>query len=193
MRTDLQLITDWVPQGARVIDLGCGEGALLRTLREEKNIQGMGIEIDPDNVIACVKNGVNVLQSNIEQGLGGFADQSFDVAVLSQTIQAIHTTEHTLREMARVARELIITLPNFGYWKQRLQLLWGRMPVSKALPYQWFDTPNVRYCTIDDFDVLCGTLGLNVLERIVLDGANQKINILPNFLGAVALYRLSRH
>lgn len=191
MRADLAIIHGWVPQGARVLDLGCGEGLLIKSLIEDKSVQGYGVEINHHNVVKCVTNGVNVIQADMEQGLQGFADQSFDVAVLSQTLQAIHTTEATLREMMRVAKTLFITLPNFGYWKQRWQLMLGRMPVSKALPYQWFNTPNVRYCTLDDFVLLCAALNLQVLERQVLDDEGKSVRYLPNLLGAVAVYRLA--
>lgn len=192
MRADLAIIESFIPRGARVLDLGCADGALLRDLALHKAVVGYGVEISPDNVVRCIENEVNVLQVDLEQGLQGFGDQYFDVAILSQTIQAIHTTEATLREMMRVAKEAIVTLPNFGYWKQRAQLMMGRMPVSKALPYQWFNTPNVRYCTIDDFDLLCRALGFAILDAVVLDDEGNKISVLQNLRGAVAVFRLGK-
>jgi len=186
-RADFAAIAQWVAAGARVLDLGCGDGALFKYLKRERDITGYGVEIDDANVLACVKNGVNVVQRNLERGLREFDDQSFDYVILSQTLQAMRNGERILHEMLRVGREGIVTFPNFGYWRNRLHVLRGRMPVSENLPYQWFDTPNIHLCTLDDFERFCGERKIRILERKVLtDGAS--VNVMPNLLGALAIY-----
>jgi methionine biosynthesis protein MetW len=186
-RADFAAIAQWVASGARVLDLGCGDGALFKYLQRERDITGYGVEIDDANVLACVKNGVNVVQRNLERGLREFDDQSFDYVILSQTLQAMRNGERILHEMLRVGREGIVTFPNFGYWRNRLHVLRGRMPVSESLPYQWFDTPNIHLCTLDDFERFCGARKIRILERKVLtDGAS--VNVMPNLLGALAIY-----
>jgi methionine biosynthesis protein MetW len=190
--TETDQITGWVAQGARVLDLGCGDGGLLRRLWEQRQAPGYGVEIDDAKVLACLKNDVNVLQMDLEDGLATFADGSFDYVILSETLQAIHRQEPLLKEMLRVGREAIVSFPNFGYWKARIQIsLAGHMPVSKELPYQWYDTPNVHHCTLVDFEALCAKLGFRVLERVVLTGG-APVSVLPNLLGALALYRVTR-
>lgn len=191
-RTDFAAIASWIPEGARVLDLGCGDGALLAYLKETRGVSGYGIENDEASIVACIKNGVNVIQVNLEAGMNEIADQSFDVVVLSQTLQAIKRTEAVLAEMLRVGREAIVTFPNFGYWRHRTQIaLGGKMPVSEDLPYQWYDTPNVHLFTIADFDQFCSERKYRVLNRAVLsNGREQKI--LPNLLGELALYRFTR-
>ena len=158
MRPDLAAIVHWVPQGARVLDLGCGDGALLRSLWQQREAPGYGVEIDDESVLECVANDVNVLQVDLESGLSLFADGSFDCVILSETLQTIHRTEFLLREMLRVGREGIVSFPNFGHWNARLQIALGRMPVSSSLPYEWYETPNVHHCTITDFEDLCRRL-----------------------------------
>lgn len=190
LRSDLQKIANDIPPGAHVLDLGCGDGELLAYLAA-RGVSGYGVEIDVDNVIACVERGVDVIQGDLEAGLAGFADQSFDVVVLSQTIQAMKQTEQILLDMLRVGREAIVTFPNFGYWQNRLQIFWGRMPVSETIPYAWYDTPNLHLCMLGDFEALCAKNGIRVVERVVMDG-EQKITFLPNLLGSLALYRVSR-
>ena len=148
MRADLEAIARWVTPGSRVLDLGCGDGSLLRYLWQSNQAPGYGVEIDDASVLACVENDVNVLQVDLESGLSLFADQSFEYVILSQTLQAVRHTEGILREMARVGREAIVSFPNFGHWSARLQVLLGRMPVSESLPYEWYETPNVHHCTI---------------------------------------------
>ena len=143
-RPDFAAIAAWVQPGAKVLDLGCGDGSLLRYLRDARNIRGYGVEIDDANVLACLNNGVNVIQNDLESGLSGFESGSFDYVILSQTLQAMKHTEGIVREMLRVSREGIVSFPNFGYWKNRLQVVFGHMPVSETLPYQWFDTPNIH-------------------------------------------------
>ncbi len=190
LRSDLQKIANDIPPGAHVLDLGCGDGELLAYLAA-RGVSGYGVEIDVDNVIACVERGVDVIQGDLEAGLAGFADQSFDVVVLSQTIQAMKQTEQILLDMLRVGREAIVTFPNFGYWQNRLQIFWGRMPVSETIPYAWYDTPNLHLCMLGDFEALCAKNGIRVVERVVMDG-EQEITFLPNLLGSLALYRVSR-
>jgi methionine biosynthesis protein MetW len=143
-------------------------------------------------VLACVKNGVHVIQSDLERGLSGFEDNSFDYVVLSQTLQAMKNSEIIIREMLRVGREGIVTFPNFGYWKNRLEVLRGRMPVSENLPYEWFNTPNVRLCTVADFERFCEERGIRVVERKVLT-RGRPVTLLPNLLGALAVYHFGSH
>ena len=190
LRSDLQKIANDIPPGAHVLDLGCGDGELLAYLAA-RGVSGYGVEIDVDNVIACVERGVDVIQGDLEAGLAGFADQSFDVVVLSQTIQAMKQTEQILLDMLRVGREPIVTFPNFGYWQNRWQIFLGRMPVSETIPYAWHNTPNLHLCMLGDFEALCAKNGIRVVERVVMDG-EQEITFLPNLLGSLALYRVSR-
>ncbi len=190
-RPDFAAIANWIKPGARVLDLGCGDGTLLRYLNEQRGGAGYGVEIDDDGILACVRNGVNVIQGDLERGLSGFADGSFDYVILSQTLQAVRSSERVVREMVRVGREGIVTFPNFGYWRNRLQVIRGSMPVSSNLPYQWFDTPNIHLCTITDFEDFCRSHGARILERIVMcDGA--AVTFLPNLLGSLAVYRFER-
>ena len=186
-RADFAAIAQWVKPGAHVLDLGCGDGALFKYLKRERDISGYGVEIDDSNVLACVQNGVNVIQRNLERGLREFDDQSFDYVILSQTLQAMRNGERIIREMLRVGREGILTFPNFGYWRNRLHVLKGRMPVSETLTHQWFDTPNIHLCTLDDFEHFCRERKIRILERKVLtDGA--PVTAMPNLLGALAIY-----
>jgi methionine biosynthesis protein MetW len=190
-RKDFEAIARWIAPDSTVLDLGCGDGELLNYLADEKRITGYGIENDHAGVLACVNNGVNVIQSNLEAGLKDIGDNAFDFVVLSQTLQAMKRTEAIVDEMLRVGREAIVTFPNFGYWKHRVQILAGRMPVSKDLPYQWYDTPNVHMCTVADFDAFCERKNLRVLSRVVLNGEREAA-WMPNLTGTLALYRLSR-
>jgi methionine biosynthesis protein MetW len=187
-RPDFAAIARWVAPGARVLDLGCGDGGLLRYLWEARQAPGYGVEIDDAEVVACVRNDVNVLQMNLEDGLSVFRDGSFDYVLLSETLQTIHRTEQLMREMLRVGREVIVSFPNFGHWQARLQLLLGRMPVSEALPYAWYETPNVHLCTLTDFEDLCRRLGTRIEERLVLH-AGRPVSLLPNVFGSLAVYR----
>ncbi len=189
--TESEHITGWVAQGARVLDLGCGDGGLLKRLWQAKQAPGYGVEIDDDYVLSCIKNDVNVIQMDLEDGLAAFADRSFDYVILSETLQAIHRQEPLLKEMLRVGREAIVSFPNFGFWRARIQIaLSGHMPVSKELPYQWYDTSNVHHFTLVDFEALCDKPGFPVLEAVVPQNGGT-VNFLPNLLGANALYRVS--
>ena len=190
-RADFAAIASWIPEGARVLDLGCGDGALLAYLSQTRGVSGYGIENDEASIIQCIENGVNVIQVNLESGMAEIADQSFDIVILSQTLQAMKRTEAVVAEMLRVGGEAIVTFPNFGYWKHRAQIaLGGRMPVSEDLPYQWYDTPNVHLFTIADFEAFCAARNYRVLNRSVFtNGVEQPF--LPNLLGTLALYRFT--
>ena len=190
-RADFAAIARWVKLDARVLDLGCGDGALLRYLAEQRQAIGYGVEIDDERVLACVKNGVNVIQGDLERGLSGFADGSFDYVILSQTLQAVKSSERVVREMLRVGREGIVTFPNFGFWRNRMQVFRGSMPVSDNMPYQWFNTPNIHLCTITDFEDFCRSRDVHILERIVMRGSSA-VTFLPNLLGSLAVYRFER-
>jgi len=189
-RSDFAIIAGWVNEGDRVLDLGCGDGALLASLATAKRIRGYGIDIADDNVLACVKLGVNVIQSDLESGLAGFADRSFDTVILSQTLQQIHRVETIINEMLRVGREVIVTFPNFAYWRHRVQLgVRGTMPVSKTLPYEWYNTPNVRMFTVREFDRFCRDRGIAVIDREV-QSDERKVTFAPNLFGQLAFYRI---
>lgn len=191
VRPEYAAIAQWVAPGAKVLDLGCGDGSLLKYLREARQARGYGIEIADGNIAACIRNGVNVIQMDLESGLSGFEAQSFDFVILSQTLQAMMHIEQLVSEMLRVGKHVIVTLPNFGYWRHRLQILRGNMPVSEDLPYQWFDTPNIHLCTFDDFEAFCREHGVTILERRAMNN-DQVVTLLPNLLGSLAVYRLER-
>ena len=187
----LDIIANLVPAGSRVLDLGCGGGALLAKLQRERDCRGYGIELDDAKVLACVQRGVNVLQRNLEEGLSLFEDNSFDVVLQLDTLQNLRNTEAMLRETARVGRIGIVSFPNFAHWPNRLSVLRGRMPVTKVLPYQWFDTPNIRVGTFADFEVLAGQCGLRVLEAFGLhDG--EVVRTLPNLRASTAVFKFER-
>jgi len=190
-RSDFQAIAAWVRPDSTVLDLGCGDGLLLRFLAQTRNARGYGIEIADANVLACVKNGVNVIQSDLEQGLAGFDAGSFDCVILSQTLQAVLHTEEIMLEMLRVGREAVVSFPNFGRWDLRLQIALGRMPVSAELPYQWYNTPNVHLFTLLDFESFCASHAIRVLERVVLH-RGRPVATFANFLGSLAVYRVEK-
>jgi methionine biosynthesis protein MetW len=188
LRSDLRLIADWIAPGSAVLDLGCGDGVLLAHLRDTQQCRGYGVEIDDGLVLQCVKRGVNVAQANLDAGLRLFPDDAFDTVVLSQTLQAMHRVEAVLREMARVARRGIVSFPNFGHWRHALSLLGGRMPVTKTIPYEWHDTPNIHLCTPKDFEILAAKLGLTITGRALLaDG--EPVTVLPSLRATLAVYR----
>lgn len=190
LRHDLQLIYDWIAPDAHVLDLGCGDGELMSALMRQKNCTGYGVEIATEGVQAAIERGVNVIQADLEKGLNAFGDQSFDVIVLSQTIQAMQNTETILRDLTRIAKEAVVSFPNFGYWRNRLQItLGGHMPVSERMPYQWYNTPNIHWCTLTDFERLCAQNGIRVLERAVMTGS-RRVGLMPNLLGSLAFYRV---
>jgi methionine biosynthesis protein MetW len=191
-RPDFDVIAAWVQPNERVLDLGCGDGSLLKLLIETRGVRGWGIEIDDRGVLAAIGNGINVIQSDLEAGLSGFEDGAFDHVVLSRTLQTVRHTQGIIEEMLRVGREAVVSFPNFAYWKNRKAVMTGRMPVSEDLPYQWFDTPNIRFFTIADFDALCAAMRIVVRERMVLDDKGNTVKEEENFLGSLAVYRLAR-
>lgn len=196
MRPDLKIIADLIKPGARVLDLGCGDGELLAYLQSEKGVNGYGLEIDPANITTCINKGVNVIEQNLDSGLESFADASFDMVVMTETLQAVKAPDRMLSEMLRIGQQCIVTFPNFAYWRCRLYLaVRGRMPVSRHLPHSWYDTPNIHLCTFKDFEQLCHDQEFNIVERFMVDaGHNTRppINRFPNFFGAFAFYRLGK-
>lgn len=190
-RRDLELIANLVPPRSRVLDLGCGNGALLALLRDERGCYGYGVELDDAHVLECVQRGVNVLQRNLEEGLAIFDDNSFDVVLQLDTLQHIRHTEAMLSETVRVGRVGIVSFPNFAHWPNRMRVLGGRMPVTKALPYQWYDTPNIRVGTYADFDVLAHKNGLRVTEAFGLDNG-RAVRRWPNLLAPTAVFKFER-
>jgi methionine biosynthesis protein MetW len=190
-RSDLKLLADLVPNGSRVLDLGCGTGEFLAHLQRHKACTGYGIEIDDTNVLAALKNGVNVIQLNLEEGLALFEDRSFDVVLQLDTLQNLRNTERMLRETARVGRTGIVSFPNFAHWPNRLHVATGRMPVTRALPYQWYDTPNIRVGTYADFEVLARTCGLQVTDSFGLQNG-RAVRRWPNLMASVAVFKFER-
>jgi methionine biosynthesis protein MetW len=191
-RFDFAVIASWIPPGERVLDLGCGDGRLLRYLRETKGVAGYGVEIDHDSVLGCIRNDVDVIQIDIEGGLSGFENQSFNHVIISQALQAMLATERILSEMLRVAEEAVVSFPNFAYRANREAIAEGHMPVSEDLPYEWYETPNVRFFTIADFESLCEKLGIEIRERRAFDDAGQQVTDDPNLNGSLAFYRLGK-
>jgi len=189
-RLMLDSIARRVPHGSRVLDLGCGDGALLAHLRDHRGCTGYGVEIDDAKVHACLQRGINVLQLNLEEGLAMFGDDSFDVVLQIDTLQHLRNAETMLRETARVGRQAIVAFPNFAHWLNRWSVLQGRMPVTKRLPYQWYDTPNIRVGTYADFEVLAGRLGLQVVESFGVGQEGQEIRLWPNLRATTAVFKL---
>jgi methionine biosynthesis protein MetW len=191
LRPDLALIAQWIPHGARVLDLGCGDGALLDYLGRERGCTGYGVEIDDARVLACVRRGVDVIQQDIEAGLGMFGAGAFDVVVLSMALQATHQTEKVLAEMSQVAAQGIVSIPNFGHWYHAWSILMGRMPVSREMPYQWYDTPNLHLATVRDFEQFLARLELSILRRAFLANG-RTIERLPGLRATQAIYSFRR-
>jgi len=195
MRADLDIIQEWIPAGSRVLDLGCGDGELLAWLRDNKQVHGYGLEIDPQKIARCIERGVNVIEQNLDKGLDNFGSDSFDVVVMTQALQAVARPDEVLRQMLRIGRECIITFPNFGHWRCRWYLArYGKMPVSEFLPYTWYNTPNIHFCTFRDFEALCREQNLRVLDRLAVDHEHRDswlARLWPNLLGEIGIYRVS--
>ena len=196
MRIDLDVIYNLIAPDTRVLDLGCGDGSLLNKLKHTKNVEGMGIEIDPENFNTCLEKGLTVIEQDLDKGLGNFSDNSFDVVVMSQTLQAMHHPDVVLDETLRVGKQSIVAFPNFGHWQARLYLgTAGRMPVSKNLPHSWYETPNIHFCTIRDFEDLCREKNIRIIKKVctgqvkILQGLS---TVWPNLFASTAIYHLSR-
>ena len=196
MRPDLNIIAELVNPGARVLDLGCGEGELLAHLQTTKNVNGYGLEIDPNNITICIRKGVNVIEQDLDEGLSNFADSSFDMVVMTETLQAVKAPDRMLDEMLRIGTECVVTFPNFGHWRCRAHLVsQGMMPVADHLPHSWYDTPNIHLCTFKDFEKMCRDKALPIIERFVVDERHLSrplANRFPNVFGHIAFYRLGR-
>ncbi|MES0326805.1 MAG: methionine biosynthesis protein MetW [Gammaproteobacteria bacterium] len=198
MRADLAIIAEWIKPGSSILDLGCGDGTLLKYLRDQQQIRGIGLEIDEKNIEACLGNNLNIIQSDLNKGLQGyFSDNSFDYVIMSQTLQATAHPDKLIEEMLRVGKEGIVTFPNMAHWKGRMQLaLGGYMPVTKSLPNRWYDTPNIHLCTVQDFEIFCRQHGIKILERTFVDHTHSRSSLMmklfPNLFSEIALYRFCR-
>lgn len=196
MRPDQEIIYEWVPAGARVLDLGCGDGELLYQLKLKRSVHGLGMEISHEQIIESVSRGIPVVKQDLNKGLGNLEDQSFDTVIMTQSFQQLDAPDRMLDELLRVGKQAIVTFPNFGHWTTRNYLGFkGRMPMSDVLPYMWYNTPNIHLCTFKDFEVLCSEHGIQILDRTVVDYRHQSrwfINLFPNILGEVAIYRLTK-
>jgi methionine biosynthesis protein MetW len=198
MRADLAIIAEWIKPGTSILDLGCGNGALLKHLRDKHKVRGIGLEINEQDIESCIRDRLNVIQSDLNNGLSEFfSDNSFDYVVMSQTLQATAQPDVLIEEMLRVGQEAIVTFPNMAHWRGRLQLgLGGYMPVTKSLPNMWYNTPNIHLCTVQDFEILCRNRKIRILERTVVDHTHSKSTLLmkffPNLFGEIAIYRFCK-
>ncbi len=195
LRADFSIVSQWIEPGARVLDLGCGDGALLHHLKTTRQVNGYGLEIDTDGVVGCIQKAVNVIQADLDAGLDQFQSNSFDYVLMTEALQVVQRPDLLLEEMLRIGKRGIVTFPNFGHWRCRLSLmLGGRMPVSHSLPNQWYDTPNIHLCTVRDFERLCASKGITLRQRSVVDHHHRSTlgaRLWPNLMGQVALYELS--
>jgi len=192
-RGDIDTIVSWVPHGGKVLDLGCGGGELLHRLQTEKLVEGLGVDIDPANLIVAAGKGLSVVQQNIEDGLQNFEDSRFDVVIIAYSLQVLKRPHAVLERIVSIGGEAIVTFPNFGHWRSRLSLMFsGRMPKTKALPYSWFDTPNIHFCTVADFESLCKDLNIVVVERRMSSSMGLLAQLWPNLFAKSASYRITR-
>ncbi len=190
-----KIITDWVPARSKVIDFGCGDGSLLKDLINTKNICGYGVEIDHQMIDKCIEKGISVIEKDIDKGIQDFELSNFDIAIMASSIQCLKNPNIAMRRMLRLSNKCIVTLPNFGYWKCRLALLAGKMPVTPSLPSSWYETENLHLCTISDFEKLCSDSGFIIDERIFLNGSSKKgllASIMPNIFASEGVYLLGR-
>lgn len=195
LRKDLEIISGWIKPGSRVLDLGCGGGKLMAKLQASRAVTGYGLELNPDKARECIQRGVNVIHTDLNQGLTDFDEGSFDYVLMTQALQVVEHPDKLLQEMLKVGREGIVTFPNFGNWRTRASLLGGRMPVTKALPNTWYNTPNIHLCTVDDFEALCGDLNIKITRRLVLNSQHHdsiRTRLMPNLMGEVAMYQIKR-
>ena len=195
MRSDLQLIADLVQPKTRVLDLGCGNGELLSYLKTHKSVTGYGLDVDAANIEQCLQKGVNVIEHDLNRGLENFASNSFEIVVMTETLQSVKAPDQLLLEMLRIGNECIVSFPNFGNWRCRLQISMGKMPISPHLPNNWFDTPNIHLCTCQDFELLCDRLNINIVEKRYVNSQHNSrpfIKVAPNLLSAFAFYRLGK-
>ena len=196
MRFDLQLIPHWIEANTRVLDLGCGDGSLLSKLIETKQVNGLGVEIDPQHITRCIANGLNVVEQDLNHGLSNFQDHSFDIVIMAHALQTLHNPHIVIEEMLRVGKECIVTFPNFAHWRCRWYLSQhGRMPMSKSMPHSWYDTPNIHFFTVKDFESLCQEKNINIIRSTVVgqDSSESFLgSILPNLFGVTAVYHISR-
>ncbi len=194
-RLDLNTVLDWVEPHSNVLDLGCGDGGFLQRLRDERNVIGVGVEIDADNLISAVRKGLNVIQEDINNGLYCFPDHRFDVVILTHALQELTHPHIALERMVQIGRQAIVSFPNFGHWFCRLHLGFrGRMPMSRAMPRHWYDTPNIHFCTVRDFEALCSKLNIDIIERATVAGPAQRLlgKVWPNLFATSAVYRICR-
>jgi methionine biosynthesis protein MetW len=196
MRFDLTLIQHWITDRARVLDLGCGDGTLLASLRDNKQVDGLGVEIDAEDISHCIARGINVIEQDLNASLENFRSASFDAVVMTLALQALRYPHRVLDEMLRIGREGIVTFPNFGHWRARSYLITrGRMPVSKFLPYTWYDTPNIHFCTVKDFEALCAEKNIRILNRAMIGGGDSQgplAQLWPNLFAVTAVYHIGR-
>ena len=190
-----KIIRDWVPSQSKVIDFGCGDGSLLKDLIDTKNICGYGVEIDHQMIAQCIEKGISVVEKDIDEGIQDFELSNFDIAIMASSIQCLKNPNIAMRRMLKLSNKCIVTLPNFGYWRCRLALLAGKMPVTPSLPSSWYGTENLHLCTISDFEELCSDAGFIIDERIFLNSSNKKgllASVMPNMFASEGVYLLGR-